>query len=305
MKILVVLPDNSYFLWQMLVQINNFKKLGLDKDVIYIIGKNSIQKSNILNKIMLNSQSKCSFHVFTDDRINPQYSSSLRPHLLVKYFEMYSEAQNETFFYIDPDVLFTKKFKLSDFQKDNIWYLSDTISYISSQYIRSKNNDLFNGMCDIVGIDPKIVEDNDLNAGGAQYVMKNLTADFWKKVEKDSENLFTYMISTSNKYNPEHPIQAWTSDMWAVLWNAWLFGHETKISKKLDFCWATDVINKWKTTNIYHNAGAVIDNGYYFLKTKYQISPFNKDLKCSDEYCSYNYMKEIKETEKNYQNIIF
>jgi len=302
MKILIVLPDNKYFLWQMLVQINNFKKFGIDGDVIYIIGKTSIQKSIELNDIILKSNSKCSFHVFNDERIGSSYSSTLRPHLLTKYFQKYPESSKETYFYIDPDVIFTKKFSLSDLEKTNMWYVSDTRSYIGVQYIKSKGESLFYEMCDIV---PKIVEDRDENAGGAQYVLKNVNADFWRKVERDSEELYKHMINTKNKYCPEYPIQAWTADMWAILWNAWYFGNETKIVKKLDFCWATDIISKWKSTNIYHNAGAVIDNGYYFLKTKYQISPFNKEIKFSDEYCSSNYVREIKETENNFSNIIF
>ena len=305
MKILIALPDNNYFLWQMLVQINNFKKFGLDGDVIYVIGKNSMQKSSVLTDIIKRGNSECNFYVFSDERQNPQYSSSLRPHILAKFFETYPDMEKETFFYIDPDVIFTKKPKLSEFEKDKTWYLSDTRSYINTQYIKSKGEQLFNEMCNIVGIDPKMVEDNDDNAGGAQYVMKGVNADFWKKVEKDSEALFIHMVDTSHKYNPEHPIQAWTADMWAVLWNAWYFGHEAKISKKLDFCWATDVAERWKKTSLYHNAGAVINNGVYFLKTQHQISPFHKELKCSDEYCSYNYVKEIKETEKNFQNILF
>jgi len=305
MKYLIALPDSNYFLWQMLVQINNFKKLGLDGDVIYVVGKRTMQKSNVLTDIISKNKTKCTIYVFQDEREDGQYSSTLRPHILAKFFEVYPNAEKETFFYLDPDVIFTKKMKLGDLERGNTWYLSDTRSYISSEYIKSKGELLFIEMCNIVGIDPHVVEGNDDSAGGAQYIMKNVTADFWLKVEKDSEALFNHMVKTSSRYNPEHPIQAWTADMWAVLWNAWYFGHTTKISKKLDFCWATDVVDKWKKTSIYHNAGAVIDNGYYFLKTQHQISPFNKELKCSDEYCSYNYVKEIKETEMEFSNILF
>jgi hypothetical protein len=305
MKILIALPDNNYFLWQMLVQINNFKSLGLDGDVIYVIGKNSMLKSHNLNMIMAKAKVKCKYYVLNDDRQNVTYPSTLRPHILAKLFDLRPELSKETIFYIDPDVIFTKKFKMSDLEKDDIWYLSDTRSYIDSNYIKGKSEVLFNEMCGIVGIDPKIVEDNDDNAGGAQYLMKNVTAEFWRKVEVDSENLYKHMISTAHKYNPEHPIQAWTADMWAVLWNAWYFGHKTKIVEKLSFSWATDVIENWSKNNLHHNAGAIVDNGYYFLKTQHQISPFNKELNCSDKYCSFNYVKEIKETEKNFQNILF
>jgi len=305
MKLLIALPDCKYFLWQMIVQMNNFKKYGIDEDVIYVIGKYTTQISPELENIILKSNVRCKYYIFNDERQDVRYSSGLRPHILAKFFEKYPNHENETFFYLDPDVIFTKKPKFSELEKDKIWYLSDTRSYIGVSYIKSKSEVLFREMCGIVGIDPKIVEENDNNAGGAQYIMKNVTIDFWKKVEKDSEELFRYMVNTSNKYNPEYPIQAWTADMWGVLWNAWYFGHETKIIKKLDFCWATDTIDRWGKTNIFHNAGATINNGLYFLKTQHQISPFNKELNCSKDYCSYNYVKEIKETENKYQNILF
>jgi hypothetical protein len=304
MKILVVLPDNSYFLWQMLVQINNLKKLGLEEDAIFLIGKRGCEMSPTLARI-LNSGMKSRFHVLNDTRVSPQYSSSMRPHILSKFFERYPEMKKEVFFYIDPDVIFTKKLKISDLEKDGIWYLSDTRSYIDSKYIKSKGGELFTEMCEIVGIDPKVVESRDDDAGGAQYVIKGVDADFWKKVEMDSENLFSHMISTSYKYNPEHPIQAWTADMWALLWNAWLAGHETRITRRLNFSWATDPIKRWGETAIFHDAGAVVNNGVYFLKTNYQRSPFNKEIVCSDKYCGFNYVKEIKETEKTFANTIF
>ncbi len=305
MKILVALPDNSYFLWQMLVQINNFRKLGLEENTIYVIGKTSLQKSDILTNIMKNGNIKSKFVVFNDDRTNLDYSPSLRPHILAKYFEKYPEAKTETFFLLDPDVIFTKNFNMSSLLNDDVWYLSDTRSYIDSKYIKSKGEKLFTDMCNIVGIDPKLVEENDKSAGGAQYLMKNVSVEYWKKTQRDSDELYKYMVSTSNIYCPEHPIQAWTAGMWSDLWNAWLFGYKTKISKKLDFCWATDVMSRWDKTNIFHNAGAVIDNNTLFLKTKYQLSPFKQEIICSDEYCSYNYMKEVKETEINFRKILF
>jgi len=263
-----------------------------------------MRMSDNLSKIM-SSGIKSSFFVFNDTRQNPQYSSSLRPHILAKFFDAHPEMKNEKFFYIDPDVIFTKKPKFSDLEKDDVWYVSDTKSYIDSRYVKSKGEQLFVEMCRIVDIDPKIVEFNDNNAGGAQYLIKNVDSEFWKKVEKDSENLFIHMIKTSHRYSPEHPIQAWTADMWAVLWNAWYFNKKTKIVKKLNFAWATDPMNKWNDNLIYHNAGAVIDNGLYFLKTNYQISPFNKIIECSDKYCSFNYMKEVKETENTFNKILF
>jgi hypothetical protein len=305
MKILIVLPDHNYFLWQMLVQINNFRKIGIvEEDVIYLIGKNN-HLSPTLKNIIDNGKLKCSFFIFDDKRIDSIYPVSLRPFLIKEFFQKYPEMEKETYFYTDPDVIFTKKLDFTSMINDNIWYLSDTRSYLDSNYIKSKSPILFDEMCNIVGVSPEIVIENDNKAGGAQYLLKNTNVEFWDKVEKDCEKLYKHMINTSNKYKPEHPIQAWTADMWSTLWNAWYFGHETKIDKELEFCWATDSIDKWSNTNIFHNAGVTSDDKKLFSKISHQISPFRKDLICDKGYCVSNYVDEIKDTEKNMIDIIF
>lgn len=305
MKFIIALPDHNYFLWQMLVQMNNFKKLGYDVDTIYVIGKLGNQKSKTLTNIINKNKTKCSFYVYNDDRTDFTYSSSTRPNILKKLFRDRPDLEKEAIFYLDPDVIFKKKIKFSDLEKNDTWYLSDTRSYIESSYIKSKSEELFKRMCAVVGIDPAVVVENDAHAGGAQYFMKNVTAEFWEKVERDSVELYRLMSTTLHEYSPDNPIQAWTADMWAVLWNAWLAGHETKIIKRFDFMWATDSITKWEKSSIYHNAGAVGEGDELFIKTRYQKSPFNQEIKCSDKYCSYKYLEEVKETEKNFEEIIF
>ena len=289
----------------MLVQINNFRKFDFEKDTIYVIGNRGIRHNQNLEKILKNGKTKCSYHILKDERKDVKYSSSLRPHILKKLFKRFPELEKETILYLDPDVIFTRKVRFSDLEKNNNWYLSDTRSYIGVDYIKSKGIGLFREMCNVIGINPSIVEENDENAGGAQYLMKNINWEFWEEVENKSEELYNLMVNTAHKYNPEHPIQAWTSDMWTVLWLAWKHGYSTKIIKRFDFAWATDKIEKWKRCGIYHNAGVVSNDDVLFNKTAHQISPFNKKIKCSDKYCSYNYVKEIKETEKNFKEILF
>ena len=300
MKYLVALPDVDYFIWQMIVQINNFKKFDLDNDLIYVIGRTS--GSEILNRLG-ELDCRCDFYVYDDERVENEYSSSLRPHILKKFFK--EHKIKEPIFYLDPDVVLTKKLKLDDLIDNDSWYVSDTRSYIDSNYIKGKSEELFIKMCEIVGIDSKVVENNDNNAGGAQYLIKNVTHEFWEKVEKDSENLYKFMQNTTAIYSPEHPIQAWTADMWAVLWNAWYFGHKTKIIKRLNFSWATDPIVKWNENAIYHNAGATGDNKKVFTKSNHQTFPFGSDFsQISYDNCSFNYVKEIKETEKNFKEFL-
>src|SRR5699024_1841781 len=83
--------------------------------------------------------------------------------------------------------------------------------------------------------------------------------NFWAKVEKDAEALFSLaneMNKEIKKADPEKKtIQAWCADMWAVLWNAWKRGISTTIHQELDFCWPKDELYRWKETKILHNAG--------------------------------------------------
>jgi hypothetical protein len=141
--------------------------------------------------------------------------------------------------------------------------------------------------------------------------MKNIDSNFWNKVELDSENLYTYFLRRTKDYpTPEeyHPIQEWTADMWSVLWNAWLFGNETKIAPELRFGWASDYIkhpitNKPNTFNILHNAGITDRPEHKNCFAKYEYTkklPF--DIEEEDfvdcKYCSLYYIREIIETSK-------
>lgn len=303
MKILIATFDHNYYLWQCLVQINNFMKYGYDEDTVYIIATSN--PSPVLQSMMTNPKIKSKFYIYQDLRQESRYPSSQRPHIIEKFFIEHPEYEKENIFYTDPDVIFTKKLDFTEMENDQNWYVSDTRSYLDSKYIKSKSEQLFMEMCDIVKISPYIVTANDNNAGGAQYLMKGINSHFWKKCFDDMEKLYCHMKDTESVYNPQHPIQSWTADMWSVFWNGLYFGHNVRIHKDLDFCWATDNIKRWDETYIFHNAGIVGASQTHFSKIMYQNSPFNQDIKVNDDNCTFNYLKEIKETEENFKNIVW
>ena len=298
MKILVATFDHNYYLWQCLVQINNFIKYGYDTDTVYVIA--SSNPSAVLLSLMNNDKIKSKFYIYKDDRVGSKYPVSLRHNILYKFFKEHPEYEKEAILLLDPDVVFTKKLDFTEMENDEFWHLSDTRSYIDSKYIKSKSEKLFNEMCELVSLSPIEVSNNDDNAGGAQYFMKGINADFWKKTYDDCEKLYTHM-----KENEATGIQSWTADMWSLLWNGLYFGHKVRINKELEFCWATDNIKRWGETYIFHNAGITGDSKTHFSKITYQISPFNKDIYSNDDNCTFMYVKEIKETEENFKDILF
>lgn len=302
MKYIIATTDNKYFRWQILVQINNFKKLGIIDDVIYIV---SYEKSISKEIKLIEKETGVKFYYYKDTRKNKIYTSSVRPHILAKHFKKYS-VDGGFFMYLDPDVLFREKLNINDAIKNTkSFFVSDTKSYINSKYIKGKSPELFERMCEVANIESSLVENNDNGAGGAQYIMKNIDHKFWKEVEKDCVNLYELMMKTEKEYSPKHPIQKWTADMWAVLWNIWKLNIKTIILKDLSFSWATSHIKSYDQNLIFHNAG-VFNEKDLFNKCKFtQKTPFFEDFSYVNvDRCSYNYVREILETKKNYPNLI-
>ena len=309
LRYICVQPRILYYAWQVEVMINNFIKHGINPNNIDILvawnpNDDTSKPENIeaWNKLA-SHYSSVRFFFYQDTREQPiYYISSVRPNILKQHFKAHPQLESEAIFYHDCDVVFSQPPNFNAFLSDDIWYLSNTNSYINYDYIRSKGLDVYNKMCELVQIDPLIPRLMNSNSGGAQYIMKNIDWTYWEKVEQDSEKLFKEITELNNikkasdpKY---HELQIWCADMWAVLWNGWLEGNETKVVPEMDFSWATDSINRWDETIIYHNAGATCSCGGLFYKSLYMDSlPYSIEIeKFSKEKNCYNYVLEIKET---------
>lgn len=314
--LMCVQPSILYYAWQIEVMLTNFKKLLIhtefDIECLFAFNKNESdwqEKVALIKKVEEKFSNIAKFFFYEDTRQYPiSYISSIRPNVLKQHYKDFPELKNEVVFYHDCDVIFSKfpLFLHNYQQKDNNWYVSDTISYIGYDYIKSKGNDVLVKMCDIVGIDPIEVQERQLQSGGAQYIMKGVDYNFFHKVEKDCERMYKE-ISELNQRKKQadpthHELQIWTSDMWCILWNAWLRGFNTNVIKEMDFSWAVDPIEKFDQSSIFHNAGVV---GNEPIKLFYKGSyinkvPYNDDLTTIDETkASRKYAELIMEVAKN------
>lgn len=307
LRFIVPSLDLPYYNWQMLVQINNFKKLGYDLVTHYPIMLFADQPTDNLKRIMESADTNCHFHLYQDKRPDGFYAGSRKTHLMSRFFEDFPEEEKNVFMYMDADAIFLDRFDFLPFMDDDIWYQSDTRSYLDSKYIKSKGDQLFTELCEIAGVTRELIENNDVNAGGAQYITKNNTAKFWEDVEALSVKLFRHMKGTETKYHPpgqDYPIQSWTAEMFATNWQLWKLGMQTKVVSELHFNWANHpadgVVHK-----IYHNAGVTENDGKHFAKTHYQSSPFRKEKKYSKESLSSRYVDEIIDTENNFADVIW
>lgn len=298
MKFLCVQPAINYYTWQVEVMINNFIKNNVNPKDIQIICSYHKIVPEIWIKLR-DGYKNVNFYFYEDTRQKPSYISSIRPHILHKHWIKYPELQNEIIFYHDCDIVFTKPIDFKKLETDDICYVSDTVSYIGANYIRSKGENLFEIMLDVVGLNKQFVINNEKDSGGAQYILKGITSEFWNKVYWDSENMYKPIVKLQNG-DHSNPFQIWCSDMWSVLWNLWFFDKTVKVVDEMSFSWATSSIHEWDKLPIYHNAGVTGPNQKLFYKGQYQIkNPY--DIKIEDfniNRCSIKYVEEIISTSK-------
>lgn len=309
---LSAIPDAFYFLWQIEIQLYNFKRFGVAKEKIHIIIGSDPQYglSKWAREFINAHEEQASFFTYPDTRNNTKYLSSIRPHLIKKHFQKFHDLTKTAVFYHDSDILFLKPINFDELLKDNIWYVSDTNEYLNADYIKSKGDLVLQEMAQVVGIDPVVVEKNNANSGGAQYLLKAVDTKFWEKVENDCSNLYKLLTENESRYKDlflksgekttkYKPIQAWCADMWAVLWNGLLDSRQILIHSELDFCWAFEKTIDKKSCKIYHNTGSVDgindDGGLIFKKTLYtEYSPiYERNTQYDVDYCSIYYVNEI------------
>jgi hypothetical protein len=292
-------PDELYFHWQCKIYVHNFIEMGIPPKNIHILF--SIQENNSPSEESLKlKEYGVNVHHYVDDRPSKKYIPSIRPRILGKWLYEFPNLK-KLYFYHDSDIVFRKLPNFDILLNDSFIYLSDTRNYLGYNFLKMisnryhlvhtelNENSLIDMMLNIVGINNTIVELNEPNCGGAQHLMKNIDYTFWDKVYTDSENLFENIYNFDKKYNfISGGVQSWTADMWAVLWNLWYFGYETRISEQLSFSWAADDLIEYEKHNIFHNAGIFDDTkGSIFFKGEFRKkSPFDM-LKKNKNYFSY------------------
>ena len=294
-------PAIPYYTWQVEVMLNNFMEMGINLNNVDIVcWKEDGTIPEAWSKLANNYAAR--FFFYDDTRITKHYISSIRPNILKQHWEAHPYLKDETIFYHDCDIIFTKPINewiTDDMINDDKWYGSDCRWYIGHDYIKSKGEDVLDLMCDIVGIHSGVVRANEKNAIGAQYIMKGLTYYYWDKVERESELLFKDVSALNNKKKIEdpthHELQIWCADMWAVLWNGYKMRKAVECHPNMEFSWATSSEEEYLKMNIFHNAGITGTDSGRFYKANYMNKlPYNEILDIKEGTASWHYYKWIK-----------
>lgn len=326
-------PDDFYFVWQVQLWVENLKERGeSDKAIVLIFTPRGREVNREAWQPLLDIYPEVQWVFYKDEHDVSRhlfiYIPVLRPYLLWRYWTDHPEMEQRAVMYYDCDALLTEEFDISTLINDDICYLSDTNSYINSSYFDSKQKDVLADKLEqykridvldeatkLVGINRQIAEANKNDSGGAQYLLKNINAEFWHKVMEDCIKIRTYLHNDVNKTyfeNESKGFQSWCADMWSVLWNLWYTNHTTRVVKEMDFAWVCDPIEKLKTHKIFHNAGATSEmhDGYpVFYKAKYHtganpMTDTQIDVVLAHEeskkHCTWWYAKKLDKLRKKY-----
>lgn len=249
------------------------------------------------------------FFFYDDTRGINTYQPSLQAHILEKHWKANPYMEREDVFFHDADFIFTKPFDFTPFLQDDIWYLSDTVSYIGGEYIKSKGDIVLDTMCEIAGLESDFVLQQQKNSGGAQKLMKKVPTQYWKDAYDLQMELWEKIPPISQKIDAQKKkdgedylmLQHWTMSMWAELWMAWKYGRETCVPKEFNFFFAIDHIDRWEDYAFFHNAG-VVDNkqGIFFKGDFNDKLPYGHKIdNPNKEVTGWKYFEFIQEVGKN------
>ena len=320
LRLIQVQPATDYYAWQVEVNLNSTLELGYNGNYIDVIG--AFNKESPIADSWLKLQQKfpyVRFFFYQDDMEVRNYQPAVQANVLKKHFAMHPYLSEEAIFFHDCDFVFTKFFDFTPFLADDKWYFSNTISYVGHKYIDSKGTKtvkeivsvdgeeqevertLLDKMCQVVGICGCSVRGRNDKSGGAQKLMKNVSAEYWVEVETDAISLYNWLLEEKDKFSVtgKNDIQVWTASMWSELWNAWKRGHEVEVPEEFNFAFATDHVDKWESLSFFHNAGVMNDKQELFFKAAYMNKyPYNTDVEVNPEKCSKRYYDLIQEVGK-------
>lgn len=292
-------PAEYYFMWQLEVQLQNFEDIGIVPENIHVVLSYKPEEGiPSYFEVFVETNKQAYFFFYPDNRIEPKYLSSIRPHILKQHFTQFPELANRIVCYHDSDILFRERLNERLLSETEYWYFSDTRNYVGGSYLKRFGDDFFRNLCKDICIDPQLVEQNEAHSGGAQHIMKGVTAEYWEQVEQDSEKIYAFIKDYNSKLkNNAKQAQAWCADMWAVLWNAWKLNKKVRLHNELLFSWPKDHISRFYNTKIFHNSGVYdVENKDYFCKLLFKkSSPYDVDFSSiKQDHCSIKFVEQIQ-----------
>lgn len=274
MRTLIPGTDHPYYLWQVLVQMVSMK----DQDarwLLYVQREPSAWLQRIIDADVGDVV------VFEDWERDARYNPAMKPWLVGKYLQQHHPIDD--ILVIDPDVLPTGN-DLPAAREGVIWG-TNTDSYTGKGYLEGRA--ALEPLCDFLGMP---VPERMVGVG-AQYIFKDIPADFWIEVAETSIGAF-HMLDKLPSPDDGYPVQAWCAEMYVTQLLAMKHGYVVQERPEMDMVWANGPAN-WHTYGFYHNAGVTEPDDTHFCKIPFQTG-FPPPQKVSRSSASFGYVEAIE-----------
>lgn len=278
--------DNKYMLWQLYVQMSNFRRLGIEDKAIVLIGYDHYPSPYI---DVLRKQTSATVIAYPDDRVDKSYTPSIYFHLVSKFLSHH--CITEPILFHDNDVIFRELPDFNALNSDDVHYFSDCTNYLSHSLYCPHN---IGTMAQTIGMTYDQISCH-MSVGGAQYLFKSHDANWWKRIADEAPRFHQTMVSMTPTKGHKRP-DPWMAGMWLLQWSLWREGVNTQTHPELNFTWPTYSARTWTSTKILHNAGVMPhQKNVMFHKGSYvDRSPFRDDLSfVSRDFASWYYAQEV------------
>lgn len=285
MKLILCQPAIPRFQWELDVLLANIRQFT-NMEVVLLFTEHDFTVPAHFR------DAGCSVFVYQDKRDDGSYIPSVRPWLLWQYFAEDPSRCDETYFYIDSDIIFREWIDFATLPiSDETVVGSDVSHYLNYDYVASRTNAdaVLDAMTEICGVTREQMQ--GVPGIGAHIVLKNFSPEFWKRCYFDSNKLYHAFEGI------ETNLQKWTAEMWAQQWG-WVREGKTLIADpQLDFCLPTDDLKRWDEVKILHNAGilATMSHEYFFKGQYVDYSPLGKNFDwVRQDKCTIRYVEAIQ-----------
>lgn len=312
MIFLQCVPKDFYFVWQLEVQITNFRKFKISDKMEIIVWYPKGYEDFTEWRRLEGKYPEVKFFYYEDDGVDlGLYIPQLRPHSLKKHFLTHKDRLNgDSFFYHDSDIIFNSLPDFGQLIQGEVNWQSNTTHYLDYSYLRRKEvegnipeHEAISLLSSIGEVTVDTFKQYDGKSGGAQYILKDIDHTFWEDVERSCVTIRKAFFhgspgSINKRYfrNEASGFQSWCADMWGVNMALWKRGKVTDITTELDFSWATDNAETYHKKPIFHNAGATGTQPGVFYKGRWiNESPIGKVHRVKKDSASYYYVEAINE----------
>ena len=231
-------PDSPNFHCKVELCMYQFAKHGISDRCYAIFGYTGTKPSEYA--IELSKRYNIYFYKCSND-----LTASIAPNLLKQFFQEFPEL-GICVFYHESDILLAYLPKFELILNTNYGHLSDITSQINYTYIHTcanrykavhnsiEEDDILTKMCECINISEDLVRKNNSNSGGGQYLLKTITSDYWANVESSVSKLYMMLKDYNAQYVISNPINLSNVTNWAILWEYWKLGKETRVSLSPD-----------------------------------------------------------------------